>query len=81
MGGVLEGAAAVGAGGESQEPAAGGVAAVGFLHGVDRVEEVFGGVVGSDDADLAVAEGTAVVEVGCDVAAVEISGFLAPRGG
>ena len=55
--------------------------AVGFLHGVDRVEEVFGGVVGSDDADLAVAEGPAVVEVSCDVAAVEISGFLAPRGG
>lgn len=48
MGGVLESAAAIGAGGEGQEPAAGGEAAVGFLHGVDWVAEVFEGGVGAE---------------------------------
>ena len=35
---------------------------------------------GADHADLAVAEGPALVEVGCDVAIVEVDGFVA-RGG
>ncbi len=69
---VLERASAVGAGGEGQEPAAGGEAAMGFLHGVDRVAEVFQGVVGSEHADLAVAERPALVEVSCDVGTMEV---------
>ena len=78
MGGVLKCTSEVGAEGEGEgegeEPAAGGEAAVGLLHGV---AEVFEGVVGSDDADLVVGEGPALVEVSCDVAAVEVNGFIA----
>ena len=62
----------------SQPP--GGEAAVGFLHGVDGVVEVFEGVVGSEDADLAVAEGPALVEVGCDLTTLEVDGFVAEGG-
>ena len=80
VGRVLEGTSAVGAGGEGEEPALGGEAAVGFLHGVDGVVEVFEGIVGAEDADLAVAEGPALVEVSCDLAAVEVDRFIA-RGG
>ncbi len=77
VGGVLEGPSAVGAGGEGEEPAAGGKAAMGFLHGVDGIAEVFEGVVGADEADLAVAEWPALVEVSCDVGSVEVDGFVA----
>ena len=78
--GVLEGSSPVGAGGEGQEPATGGEAAVGFLHGLDGVAEVFEGVVGADEADLAVAEWPALVVVSCDFAAVEVDGFVAGGG-
>ena len=53
---------------------------MGFLHGVYRVVQVFEGVVGAEHADLAIAEGPAVVEVGCDVAAVEVDGLVAGGG-
>ena len=76
VGRVLEGASSVGAGGEGEKPAAGGEAAVGFLHGVDRVAEMFEGVVGADDADLAVFEGPALVEVSCDVGVLKVDGFV-----
>jgi hypothetical protein len=73
---VLERTSAISAGGEGQEPAAGGEAAVGFLHGVDGATEVFEGVVGSEHADLAVAERPALVEVSCDVGPVEVDGLV-----
>ena len=41
--GVLERATAVGAGCEGQEPATRGEAAMGFLHGVDRIADVKAG--------------------------------------
>ncbi len=77
VGRVLEGTSTVGARGEGQEPAVRGEAAVGFLHGVDRVAEMFEGVVGAENADLAVAEGPALVEVSCDVGTVEVDRFVA----
>ena len=80
MGGVLEGTSPVGAGSKGQEPAVGGEAAVGFLHGVDWIAKVFEGVVGADEADLAIAERPALVEVRCDLAAVEVDGFVAGDG-
>ena len=80
VGGVLEGTSAIGAGGEGQEPAVGGEGAVGLLHGVDRVAEVFERVVGSEDADLAVAERPALVEISCDVGTVEVDGLVTGGG-
>lgn len=56
---------------------------MGFRHGVDGVDgvvEVFESVVGADEADLAIAERPAVVEVSCDVGVVEIDGFAAGGG-
>ena len=53
---VLEGPSPVGARSEGEEPAVRSQAAVGFLHRVDRVAEMFEGVVSSEDADLAIAE-------------------------
>ena len=41
------------------------------------VVEVFEGVVGSDEADLVVIEGPALVEVSCDVGAVEVDRLVA----
>ena len=80
MGRVLERTSAIGTGSEGQEPAVKGEAAVSFLHRVDRVAKVFEGVVGTEDSDLAVAEGPALVEVGCDVGAVEVNGIVAGGG-
>ena len=79
-GGVLEGPAAVGAGVRGRIQPWGGEAAVGLLHGVDGIVEVFEGVVGSDEADLAIAEGPTLVKVGCDVGVVEVDEFVASRG-
>ena len=76
----MEGTSTVGAGGEGEEPAVGGEAAVGLLHGVDGVVEVFEGVVSADEADLAIAERPALVEVGCDVGVVEVDGLVAGGG-
>ncbi len=53
---------------------------MGFLHGVDGIAEVLEGVVGSEDANLAVAEWPAMVEVSCDVGTVEVDGFVAGAG-
>lgn len=76
MRGVLEGSASVCRGRQCQEPAARGEAAVGFLHDVDGVFEVFEGVVGAEDADLSVFEGPFVVEVGVDGAFFEVYAFI-----
>jgi hypothetical protein len=58
----------------------GGEAAVGFLHRVDGVAEVFEGVVGAEQADLSVAERQGLVEVSCDVGIVEIGGWRCSSG-
>ena len=80
VGRVLECASAVGAGGEGQEPAAGGEAAVGFLHGVGGATEVFESIVGPEHADLAVAERPALVEVSCDVGTLEVDRLVTGGG-
>ncbi len=73
---VLERAAAVGAGGLRQEPALRGEAAMEFLHRVDRVAEMFEGVMRPEDSHLAVAKRPASVEVGGDPAAVQVDRFV-----
>ena len=65
-------AAAVGAGRLRKEPALRGQATVKFLHRVDRIAEVFEGVVRLKRADLAVAKRPALVEISGDPSAVQI---------
>ena len=47
-----------------------------FLHRVDRIAEVFEGVVRPEYADLAVAERPARVEIGGDSATTQIDRFV-----
>lgn len=72
----MERTAADGAGSLRQEPGLRGQAAMKFLHRVDRIAEFFGGVVHPKDADLTVAERSALVKVGGDSAAVHVNAFV-----
>ena len=64
--------AAIGAGRLRKKPILGGQAAMEFLHRVDRIAEVFEGVVRPEYADLTVPEWPAIVEVGGDLATMQI---------
>lgn len=76
---VLERASAVGAGRLRQQPALRGQAAMEFLHRVDRIAQMFEGVVRPKDSDLAVAKRPALVEIGRDPSAMQVNRFITGR--